>query len=329
MLFFLLFSFNAFLWDNDGGKFFYDSLGHPVGTEEYVKEALIDNGIAVVIDTLLPSFDELLTYNMLWINCAWRTDEMIGPAERARISAYIDSSRRVYLEGNMVAWRLSMDDPLFLEKFGVKWLQTDPTILHQIEGVEGTFLQGELFSYDTSSMLDELIDRIDTTGNNAEIVYGTPIGKALGARGIAGSGYQRDDDSTYATVFGSVSLSGLMSSPNDSIFIDRERRMEFVQKILGFFGFGRILVVDDNQSGIDRIQEDLDTLGPYYDVYLYDSFPPDSAMAKSYNVLLWNSGYTNTNTITFKDQCLINYYLQWGGRVMLAGEGIGSEIGIP
>jgi CheY-like chemotaxis protein len=326
MLLFLLFSFNAFLWDNDGGEFFYDSLGNPVGTEEYVKEALIDNGIAVVVDTLLPTADELLTYNMLWINCAWRDDEMIKQQERDRISDYISHGKKVYLEGNRVAGILEPLDPNFIHKFGVTYLTTNPTIPHEILGEVGTFLQGELFSYDTSAMLDEMIDRIDTTGNNAEIIYGTPIGKFLGARGIAGSDFQRDDDSTYATVFGSVSLSGLMSSPNDSIFTDRERRMEFVQKILGFFGFGKILVVDDNQSGIDRIQEDLDTLGPYYDV---DSFPPDSAMVKSYNVLFWNTGGAITNTITFKDQCLIDYYLQWGGRVMLAGEGIGSEIGIP
>jgi hypothetical protein len=93
MLLFLLFSFNAFLWDNDGGEFFYDSLGNPVGTEEYVKEALIDNGIAVVVDTLLPTADELLTYNMLWINCAWRDDEMIKQQERDRISDYISHGK--------------------------------------------------------------------------------------------------------------------------------------------------------------------------------------------------------------------------------------------
>lgn len=328
LLLIILFSHTAFLWDNDAGQQFYSPTGYPIGIEEFMLEALLDNEVQTTVDTILPILDTLLTYDMLWITCGWRNDTMIKQQERDMISDYINQKKKVYLEGNMVVRILEPIDPNFIHQFGVKWNGFDYFIHPEVQGVEGTFLEGEIFPCDTASMLDEMVDRVDTVGTTSEVIFGTPTGKALISRGIGGSDFMRkDSDSAYATVFGTVNIAGFKS--DTILFSDRERRMEYVQKILGFFGFGKVLVVDDNQSGNDRIEEDLDSLGVDYDRYIYFSQPPHPDTLKKYNVVLWTTGYTRDNTVEPQDQGIIQQYLEWGGRFLLAGEGIGSDIGIP
>ncbi len=329
------FLYSAFLWDNDAGYFIYGQEIDTVGTEEFIFEALWENEINVVVDTLLPSLEELLSFDLLWINCAWRNDyEMIDSLERKTIGEYMDGGGTVYLEGNQVARILSEVDSEFLKKFGVKYVNTEDT-LHDpsIAGVEGTFLQGELFTYNPIEGLITNVDIIDTLpGANAKVIFGTeePSRFIIG-RGI-GSGFalRGRENSTCTTVFGSLSLCGLQKY-SESPWIDSERRWEFVQKTKGFFGLGNILLVDDNESDDSTLQEDLDSMGVLYDVYDYDKVDtvPDSLLLRKYNVVLWTTGLTENNTVTIEDQLVINYYLKWGGRVMLAGEGIGSEIGSP
>ncbi len=331
MLLLLLFSYTTFLWDNDGGLEIFDyDTEQWVGTEQYIKEALEDNGVETVVDITLLPIEELLPFDMLFINCAWRTGEMINEVDRKTISALIDSSKSVYLEGNMVAQIMAEVDPVFLERFGVAYIWTEPRIYPPVEGFPGTFMQGEVYEYNPFDSLNSTVDLLDTLqGANAEKIYGTQEGKGLISMGIgAGAPVMKNSDSTYSTIFGSLSLCGLLSAPEDTIFTNRERRMEFTQKILGYFGYGSMLVVDDNESNDDKLEWDLDSMGVLYDEYENDSFP-DPHYLRSYNVVLWTTGYTDINTIPIEGQWVINNYLDWGGRIMLAGEGIGSDIGIP
>lgn len=332
MLLLFLLSYTAFLWDNDGGLEIFDyDMEQWVGTEQYIKEALEDNGVETVVDITLLPIEELLPFDMLFINCAWRTGEMINEVDRKTISALIDSSKSVYLEGNMVAQIMAEVDPVFLERFGVAYIWTEHWIYPPVEGFPGTFMQGEVYEYNPFDSLNSNVDLLDTLqGTNAEIIYGPQEpGKALIGMGIGGGGFVRKkSDSTYSTIFGSLSLCGLQSMPEDTAFTDSERRTEFTQKILGFFGYGSILVVDDNESDDDKLEWDLDSMGIPYDEYENDSFP-DPHYLRSYNVVLWTTGYTDINTIPIEGQWVINDYLDWGGRIMLAGEGIGSDIGIP
>ncbi len=334
MLLILLFSYSAYLWDNDAGlQISARQQKSEIGTEVYILKALWDNGIDTVdIDTILPSIEGLLSFDMLWINCAWRNDEMIDEAERKTISALIDSGKPVYLEGNMVASVMAEIDPEFLKKFGVKYLHTDYWIYPPVLGYDETFMQGEVFDYNPFDDLRINVDLLDTlSGANAENIYGTEeVGKFLASRGIAGSDFVRKNGySNYGTVFSSLCLCGLMNDTTFSDFTDSERRMEFTQKILGYFGHGRILVVDDNESDDDKLEWDLDSMGVLYDTFNYISTPPEPKSLKKYNVVLWTTGYTYKYTITPEDQEVINDYLDWGSRFMLAGEGIGSNIGIP
>jgi len=333
LLLLLLFSYTAFIWDNDAGLEIYDQeTDSIVGTENFIYSALEDNGIETDWNDILPPLEDLLAFDMLWINCAWRDDEMIGAEERKTISGFIDSLKPTYLEGSMVARVMAEVDSAFLKKFGVRYIGTDTIYYPLIAGVDGTFLQGEFFNYNPYESLNFNVDLLDTLqGANAGVIYGTEeptriiIGRGIGA----GFHLRGREDSTCTTVFGSLSLCGLQGDPEIFIFNDRDRREEFVQKILGFFGYGNILVVDDNESNNITLQEDLDAMGVRYDVYDYDTLDtvPDSLYIRKYNVVLWTTGFTDSNTVTLKDQWVIDYYLQWGGRVILAGEGIGSDIG--
>lgn len=331
MLLLFLLSYTAFLWDNDGGLEIFDyDTEQWVGTEQYIKEALTDNSIETSVDTVLPPIEELLPFDMLFINCAWRRGEIINSLDRMTISTFIDSSKSVYLEGNMVAYYMSFIDPDFLKKFGVQYVYTD-IVLPPVEGYDRTFLQGEVFDYNPFEELNDSVDILDTVpGTNAKYIYGTQeLGKIIIARGIGGSDYvMKNGYANYGTVFGSLSLCGLWNDTTFSSFSDQERRMEFVQKVLGYFGYGSILVVDDNKSDDDKLEWDLDSMGVLYDEYQYDTFP-DPHYLRSYNIVLWTTGYTDSKTIPIEGQWVINDYLDWGGRIMLAGEGIGSDIGIP
>lgn len=330
MLLLLLFSYTAFLWDNDGGLEIQD-IEFQVGTEVYISKALEDNGIETVVDTALPSIEDLMPFDMLFINCAWRTGEMINEVDRKTISTLIDSSKSVYLEGNYVAEIMSEVDPDFLRKFGVKYDGTESFIYPPVEGFPGTFMQGEVYEYNPFDSLNSNVDLLDTLkGANAEYIYGTQEpGKFILSMGIGGSDYVRKNGYfNHGTVFSSLCLCGLLSHPDDSIFTDSERRMEFTQKILGYFGYGSILVVDDNESEDDKLEWDLDSMGVLYDEYENDAFP-DPHLLRSYNVILWTTGFTYKYTIPDTSQWVINDYLDWGGRVFLSGEGIGSDIGIP
>lgn len=327
MIILIFISYNAFLWDNDAGLEYYSSqLKDTIGTEVHMLTALQDNNLEVEVDTVLPPLGYLEEYDMLWINCAWRDDEMIKPEEREIITQYIDYGNCVYLEGNQVSGVMTQVAPEFMAKFGAKWLQTDPEIPLDIVGADGTFLQGEVFYYDSTSQLDNYVDRNDTTMGGFQI-FGNPVkDRALIIRGTATSSASRDDTS-YATVYGSTNLCALKSFEQEGS--DREKRKIFVQKILGFFGFGKVLVVDDNEMSEDKVEDDLDSLNIFYRKFKYSGNPPPIDTMKKYNVVIWTTGYVKSNTITPEDTFAIRSYLDWGGRVLLAGEGICSEIGIP
>jgi hypothetical protein len=329
MLIILLFSYSAFLWDNDGGLEIQD-VEFSIGTEAYICSSLVHNGIETTVETILPSIGELMAYDMLCINCAWREGEIITSPDRITISAYIDSGKSVYLEGNRVAYYMSIIDPDFLKKFGVQYAGTSNWIYTPVEGFSETFLQGEIFDYNPFEELNYNVDILDTVmGTNAEHIYGTQEGKALISMGIGASDFARKNKNTaYGTVFGSLSLCGLRNDTTFSSYTDEERRKEFVQKVLGYFGYGSILMVDDNESPDDILKYDLDSLGVEYNTINYDTIP-DYHTLRDYNVILWTTGYESKNTIPDISQIAISDYLNWGGRVFLAGEGIGSSIGFP
>ena len=329
MLIILLFSYSAFLWDNDAGLEIQDVESY-IGTEAYICSSLVHNGIETTVETILPPIGELVAFDMLWINCAWREGEIITSPDRMTISAYIDSGKSVYLEGNMVAYYMSIIDPDFLKKFGVQHAGTSNWIYTPVEGFPETFLQGEIFDYNPFEELNYNVDILDTVmGTNAEQIFGTQQGKAIIAMGIGASGLERKkSDSTYYTIFGSLSLCGLWNDTTFSSYTDEERRIEFVQKVLGYFGYGKILMVDDNESPDDKLKDDLDSLGIEYNTINYDTIP-DYQTLRDYNVILWTTGFESKHTIPDISQTAISNYLDWGGRVFLAGEGIGSSIGFP
>jgi hypothetical protein len=329
MLIILLFSYSAFLWDNDGGLEIQDYV-FQIGTETYICSSLVHNGIETTVETILPFIGELMAYDMLWINCAWRDGEIIDSMDRMKISAFIDSGKSVYLEGNRVASNLENIDSAFIRKFGVKSAGTATSIYPPVEGFPETFLQGEIFDYNPFVDLNSGVDILDTVmGSNAEYIYGTQEGKAILSMGIGASGLERkNSDSTYSTLLGSLSMCGLRNDTTFSSFTDEERRMEFVQKVLGYFGYGSILVVDDNESPDDELEDDLDSLGVEYNSINYDTIP-DYQILRDYNVILWTTGFESKYTIPDMSQTAISDYLDWGGRVFLTGEGIGSNIGNP
>jgi len=113
-----------------------------------------------------------------------------------------------------------------------------------------------------------------------------------------------------------------------------DTRKELLQKALVFLNVSKsdkILVVDDD-GGLNLegyYKQMLDVLGFNYDVFTVDinSNGPDSNLMIDYKCVIWFTGNTYQNTLTLVDQSNIQAFLNNGGRLFLAGQDIGYDIG--
>lgn len=321
--------FKVYVWDNSAGiVFFDDETGAYVGFADYLIQGLFNivnpQVDTIVMGDILPPLEELLTFDALFVVNGTREGSLMSIEDAQKIEQYFGAGGNVYIEGNNIVEFLHNYYPPLLDSFRVLYGGNTFEPFYQIQGMIGTFTEGEAFFYFPDISLITSIDRLTPIGT-AENILQTTDGKAYICRGVAYS-YSAEKSGK------SIKKTSIINALNLSAFkkinqevISQDLRDEMIKKILGFMGLGRILVVDYASSEPNNIVSDLNAIG-YYNFKLIQ-YGPSFFEMRPYSLVFWRTGRSGM-PLSEQDTINIKEYIKYGGRIILTGENLASSIGV-
>ena len=327
----------AYVWDNDGGLAFYEpEVNERVGCEYNLVRALkeVIGAENVEVGTGLPPLKTLLLYDMLFIVNGWRDDEMIRAEERDTIRKYLEAGNCVYMEGNNVNAVLSKIDPYFiLDYFGTKYVDQDVGYgyMDSIIGHESSFAAGVKYLYPAGTGPDTTPDIIVPASAGADtgfISYDSR--KAYSARGVSFTKTSEEKTVLYKTINVSFDLGALRSA--DPTVADSMARKILMARIVTFFGYGKVLLVQDDAthdySSSSVVEQDLRTRDVTYALWEVpaESPGPSFKVMCNHSIVIWCCGKEDRYTLLAADTLAIKKYLNNGGCLFITGENIAYEL---
>jgi hypothetical protein len=254
----------VFLWDDDDGDTPFDGSGDEYtkceGEEFPVKEALLANGLSVVVGEALPT--NLSPYSAVFYVggvTGDMADVEMTDAEATRLTSFMDSGGDVYVEEPLFGtWYYllgSAADTAMWNRFRCDYVQGNQSNTGNVltlNGVDSSFVTTSMtFDYDYKDFPDHYVGRVTPKAGSGAIQLWTD--QTGFGRGVAYS----DQSTGSQRVMSPVMIGGMTDGVSPST------RAEYMENILGYFGLLYPGIETDIAVGISDVTLSQNSPNPF------------------------------------------------------------------